>query len=74
MGKFIIRIERSDDWRAIRLLHLRAAAASWVCPGFARCFGYEDFSVTNTILTVIDLAFGHGHGLSERDFRVGWAT
>jgi len=24
----------------------------WVGPGFERCFGYEDFSVTSTILTV----------------------
>ncbi len=64
---FIIRIEGSQDWRAIRFFHLRAAATSGVCAGFARPFDYEDFSVTNTILTVVDLAFGHG------DMSSGWA-
>jgi len=58
--KFIIRGKPSKNGRAIRFLHFRAAAASGVCAGFARCFGYEDFSVAITILAVVDLAFGHG--------------
>jgi hypothetical protein len=62
---FIIRIEGSQDWRAIGFFHHRAATTSGVCAGFARLFYYEDFSVTNTILTVVDLAFGQGDMSSE---------
>jgi hypothetical protein len=58
--KFIIRIEDSQNRRAIRLFHFRTAATSRVCVGFEGCFGYEDFRITVTVLAVVDLAFGHG--------------
>lgn len=59
-GKFRARMEDPQDWRAIRLLHFRAAATSGICVGFERRFGYEDFRITITVLAVVDLAFGHG--------------
>jgi hypothetical protein len=58
--KFIMRIEDSQNRRAIRLLHFRAASTSGVCTGFERRFGYKDFRSTITVLAVVDLAFGHG--------------
>lgn len=58
--KFMIRIEDSQNRRAIGLFHFRAAATPRVCTGFERRFGYEDFRITVTVLAVVDLAFGHG--------------
>ncbi len=58
--KFIIRGKQSKNGRVIRFLHFRAATTSGVCAGFERCFGYEDFRITITILALVDLAFGHG--------------
>ena len=61
--KFIIRIEHSENWRAIMFLHLRAAEASRVGLGFDGSFDYYDFARTITILAAENLTFS-GHGLS----------
>jgi len=61
--KLITRVKHSEDWRAIRLLHLRATAASGVGLGFDGRFGHYEFTATIAILAEVDLAF-FGHGLS----------
>src|SRR5712692_6021032 len=57
--KLIIRIEHSEDWRAIGLLHLRATEASGVGLGFDGRFGDNEFTTTSAILAAVDLALGH---------------
>jgi len=68
--KFIIGIEHSEHWRAIRFLHLRPTEASGVGLDFDWSFGHYDFTTTITILAAVNLVFFWGHGLSG-DFRVG---
>jgi len=60
-SQIALKFTRSEDWRAIRFLHLRATEASGVgLLGFARSFGHHEFTATITILAPIDLAFfGH---------------
>jgi hypothetical protein len=55
-----IRFACSEDWRAIRLLQLRATETSRVGLGFDRRFGHREFAATIRILAPINLAlFGH---------------
>jgi len=63
-NKFIIGIERAEDWRAVGFLHLRPAEASRVALGFDRGSCHYDFATTSTILAAVHLALGHGHNLS----------
>ena len=70
-GKLITRIELSEDGRAIRLLHLRPAEASWVGLGLDRSFGHHDFTTTIAILAAVDLVLGHEHGLGDPGSLVG---
>jgi hypothetical protein len=68
-NKFIIRIERAEDWRAVGFFHLRPTEASGVGPGFELHFGDYDFTTASAILAAVDLEFFWGHGFSG-DFRL----